>query len=72
MRAGSDGKSEFFDVFGHNVNLGVLGFDIDTMAYFAQDFGFPRNVLGRRGWFDRVQIGILHYDTNLYLGLYGD
>lgn len=61
-----------FQAFGHNVILTVHDFEFETMAYFAADPAFSRNVLGRRGWLDQVRIGIIDYDGALYISRYDD
>jgi len=58
--------------WGHNLRLTALGFSVDTLVYFADEPDFRRNVLGRQGWLDRFQLGLVHYDAKLYLGPYGE
>src|SRR5207253_295824 len=47
-----------FVAYGHEVRLSVLGIEFETFVYFAADEIFTRNVLGRRGWLDRIKLGI--------------
>lgn len=61
-----------FKAYRHPVTLSVLGNSFDTMVYFAGHEGFGRNVLGRRGWLDRVRLGLVDYEGKLYLSRYGD
>ena len=61
-----------FAAYGHEVTLIVLDLQITTMVYFAADEHFPRNVLGRQGWLDRVRLGLIDYDSQLYLSAYDD
>jgi hypothetical protein len=56
-----------FLTYGHNVTLSTLNFEFDTIAYFAADEGFRRNVLGRRGWLERLRISLIDYDGALYI-----
>ncbi|MEW6128684.1 MAG: hypothetical protein AB1757_16715 [Acidobacteriota bacterium] len=56
-----------FAVYGHYLTLSVFGFDFDGMIYFAKDDDFKRDVLGRHGFLDRVQIGVRDYQGELYL-----
>jgi hypothetical protein len=42
------------------------------MAFFFADSEVEKNVLGRRGWLDRVRIGIVDHDQLLYLANYDD
>ncbi len=59
-----------FHAFGHSVTLEALGLSFDTMVYFAERADFPRNVLGQRGWLDRVRLALVDYDGHLYLSPY--
>jgi hypothetical protein len=61
-----------FPAFGHGVTLITEGFEFDSQVFFASDENFRTNVLGRRGWLDRVIIGINDYDGKLYLSRYED
>jgi hypothetical protein len=59
-----------FTVYGHEVTLSALGFQLDIVAYFAAHLGLPRNVLGRFGWMQRLRVGVVDYEGKLYLGRY--
>ncbi len=61
-----------FRAYGHQVILSVRDFDFDVMVYFAEDYAFSRNVLGRHGFLNLVRLGLIDYDGRLYLSLYGD
>lgn len=61
-----------FLTYGHTVTLIIRGFAFDVMAYFADDYAFNRNVLGRHGFLNLVRLGLIDYDGKLYLSLYGD
>jgi len=50
----------------------VLGSEYETTVYFAKDYNFNRNILGRQGWLDRVRLGLIDYDGKLYLSEYND
>ena len=56
-----------FGAYGHTVGLSVLEFEFDVVVYFAADDPFSRDVLGRHGWLNRVQLGIVDYEGKLYL-----
>jgi hypothetical protein len=56
-----------FTTYGHTVTVSVLGFDFGAVVYFAAAEGFTRNVLGRSGWLDRVRLGIVYHDSEVYL-----
>jgi voltage-gated potassium channel Kch len=59
-----------FDAYGHMLTLETLGYSFDVMVYFAADESFTRNVLGRHGWLDQMRIGIVDYESKLYLSRY--
>jgi hypothetical protein len=61
-----------FTVYGHPVTLSVKDFDFDVVAYFAADYVFTRNVLGRHGFLNRLRIGLIDYAGKLYLGSGGE
>jgi hypothetical protein len=61
-----------FTAYGHEVTLAVLGIETTATVYFAAQEHFPRNVLGRAGWLDRVRLGLIDYDGRLYLSHYED
>lgn len=56
-----------FLTYGHGVTLSVRKFDFDIIAYFAADEWITRNVLGRHGWLNRVRMGLLDYEGQLYV-----
>ena len=56
-----------FTTYGHTVTVAVLGFDFESVVYFAAAAGFTRNVLGRSGWLDRVRLGLVYHDSEVYL-----
>ncbi len=61
-----------FIAYGHEVKLITLGLEIDTTIYFAEFYGFPRNVLGRRGWLDQVRLALIDYEGKLFLSNYNE
>lgn len=58
------------DAFGHVVELDVLGFKVESMVYFFGDERIEKNLLGRTGWLDRIRLGLVDYDCELYLAAY--
>jgi hypothetical protein len=56
-----------FEAFGHEVVIRVKDIEFDSFIYFFEDYSIKRNVLGRRGWLDRVRLGIVDYESTLYL-----
>ena len=59
-----------FRAFGHTVTLNVLGLSFETTVYFPELPDFPRNVLGRRGWLNRVRLALIDYEGRLYVSPY--
>ena len=59
-----------FEAFGHEIILSVLGVEFVSTVYFFADPEIDKNVLGRNGWLDRVQLGIVDYEQKLYLASY--
>lgn len=59
-----------FEAYGHEVEIRVLGVTVQSLVYFFADPAIRKNVLGRRGWLDRVRLGIIDYDWDLFLASY--
>jgi len=66
----STASGSILTAYGHNLRITTLGLSADTMVYFADDPLFRRNVLGRHGWLHRIGLGLIHYDSMLYLNPY--
>jgi len=59
-----------FKAFGHEVTLDTLGLQWSALVFF-HSMGNPAHAfVGRRGWLDRVRLGIVHYEQRLLLGQY--
>ena len=59
-----------FKAFGHEVVIETLGLEWSATVFF-QEMGNPAHAfVGRRGWLDRVRLGIVHYEQKLFLGQY--
>lgn len=56
--------------YGHSVTLYTLGWEFDSLIYFAADYGLSRNLLGREGWLLKVRLALVDYDSTLYLSPY--
>jgi hypothetical protein len=61
-----------FVAYAHRVALAVLGIEVEATAYFAGDPAMPRDVLGQTGWLDRMRLGLIDHDRQLYLSHYDD
>lgn len=59
-----------FEAWGHELELDTFGILTHSMGYFFADPAILKNVLGRTGWLDRVRLGLVDYDTTLYLSAY--
>jgi hypothetical protein len=49
-----------------------LEIEFHTRVYFAESEYFTRSVLGRKGWLDRVKLGLIDYEGKLLLSAYGE
>lgn len=59
-----------FDTFGHTINLSVLGVETEAAVYFAAEESFYLNILGRQGFLDHVELGLIDYEGKLLLSAY--
>ncbi len=59
-----------FEAFGHEISIEVLGTETMATSYFYADPGIGRNVLGRRGWLDRLRFGLVDRDQAVYIADY--
>jgi predicted aspartyl protease len=59
-----------FQAFGHEVTISTLNLEVHSLVFFFADDNILKNVLGRHGWLDRLNVGIVDYDQLLYLGSY--
>lgn len=59
-----------FEAYGHEVSIQVLGTETTALAYFYADPSIARNVLGRRGWLDRLRLGLVDYEQAVYVADY--
>jgi hypothetical protein len=57
-----------FPAFGHEITIETLGLQWAALVFFHA-MGNPAHAfLGRRGWLDRVRLGIVHDRRRLFLG----
>jgi len=56
--------------FGHIVQIVAFDIAIESMVYFFADPAINKNLLGRNGFLDRLRLGLVHYDRELYLAPY--
>jgi hypothetical protein len=61
-----------FTAYGHEITLAVGSLEWQATVYFAADENFPVNVVGRIGFFDRLRVGLVDYEQQLYLSAYDE
>lgn len=61
-----------FVAYLHEVNLSLASFEFGGLVGFAEDQGFRRNVLGRRGFIEQMTLGLVDYEGMLYLSRYDE
>ncbi|HSB09721.1 MAG TPA: retropepsin-like aspartic protease [Blastocatellia bacterium] len=59
-----------FTAYGHEVTIKVGKLEWQAEVYFAEDEGFPVNVVGRVGFLDRLRLALTDYEQMLYLSAY--
>ena len=59
-----------FEAYGHEIAVEVLGAQTTATVYFFKDSNIERNVLGRRGWLDRIRFGLVDYERLVYIADY--
>jgi predicted aspartyl protease len=57
-----------FEAFGHEVTIATLDLEVHSLVFFFADVNVVKNVLGRHGWLDRLNVGIVDHDQLLYVG----
>ena len=67
-----DGLAGSLVAYGHWVTLHTLGLEFDSMVYFAEQYNLRRNLLGRKGWLQKVRLAVVDYDSILYLSPYNE
>ena len=53
-----------------SVWIAAFDFALESVVYFFADPRINKNLLGRNGWLDRLRLGMVHYDRELYLAPY--
>jgi hypothetical protein len=57
--------------YGHQVTIKVLDHAVESIVYFTDHPQFKRNVLGGKGWLHHFKLGLIEYESKLYLGYQG-
>ncbi len=60
------------EAFGHEVVIHTFDYSFPSFAYFAKEPGLRRNLLGRQGWLRQFKIGLVDYDSTIYLCAYDE
>jgi hypothetical protein len=60
-----------FRAFGHEITIETLGLAWPALVFFHAIGNPAYAFVGRRGWLDRVRLGIVHHEQRLLLGQYG-
>ena len=55
------------EAYGHSIQLTVLEIEVDAFVFFFANDNIQKNLLGRRGWLDRVKFGLDEYQQFVYL-----
>jgi predicted aspartyl protease len=58
------------EAFGHEVVLQTGDIAFESVVYFVNFPGLPRNLLGRQGWLRNLRLAVVDYDQVLYLNAY--
>ena len=61
-----------FDAFGHEVEIDVVGIVVHSLVYFFAEPSIHKNVLGRGGWLDRVRVGLVDHERQVFLAAHDD
>jgi predicted aspartyl protease len=61
-----------FTTYGHTVTVSAMGLEIESVVYFAADEAVVRNVLGRQGWIQKLRVGLVDYESLLYVSHFND
>lgn len=53
--------------YGHEIEIETLDLRFQSTVFFAESYAVKRNLLGRQGWLQLVKLGLLDYDSEIYL-----
>jgi hypothetical protein len=57
-----------FQAFGHEITIETLGLRWSALVFFHAMGNPAHSFVGRRGWLDRVRLGVVHGERRLFLG----
>lgn len=61
-----------FKAYGHWVTISAIGYEVESMVFFAADDAIKRNVLGRQGWIDRFRLCLIEHDGEIHMSHYDE
>jgi len=61
-----------FKAYGHWVTISAIGYEVESMVFFAADDTIKRNVLGRQGWIDRFRLCLIEHDGEIHISHYDE
>ena len=61
-----------FHAYGHELTLAALGVEVHALVYFFENPNIRKNVLGRNGWLNRVRLGLVDYDSLVYVSAHDE
>lgn len=59
-----------FSAFEHLIEILTFGFVWEASVCFIAEVEIKRNILGRIGWLDHINLGLIDYEGKLLLGKY--
>lgn len=58
-----------FVAYGHRVVIQTFDLAFESTVYFAEFYGLNRNILGRNGWMEHLDLGLSIRRSEIYLEL---
>lgn len=65
-------NGSILQTYGTELNITVENINYDTIVYFAVNDDLIRDVLGRNGFLYLVRLGLIDYESTLYLSKYDE
>jgi len=56
--------------FAHDMEIETLGLRLETIVFFAESYDIKRNLLGRQGWLQLLRLGLIDYNSSIFIGRY--
>lgn len=58
------------EAFGHTITMEFLGIVLEATVFFFANERIQKNVLGRNGWLNRIRLGLVDYEQQMFLAPY--